>query len=310
MSSNLRRKILQKDIKTYSEFQTEILWNSDIIAYLYENPNFGNQRYSKNKVNKTFDKHKIRILVPYYKEIGIEAYNMIPCASSSFWERPNIKRDDNPLGKKKIEKSFLLGETEITQDLYHAVMDGLDFSKFPSTPTHPVENVSWYDALIFCNKLSDIFELEHYYTIGKAREKDVRGKKEKHYSVKTNENSKGFRLPTEWEWEYATKAGTQLEYSGSDNVDEVGWYKDNSKSTTNRVKGKKPNAWGFYDMSGNVWEWCENTWDSEDRDISALRVYRGGSWTDVAPSLRSTSRRGNSPAFRLSNLGFRVCRYI
>ena len=309
MSMNLRRKILQKDIKTYSEFQTEVWWNSDIIAYLYENPNFGNQRYSKNKVNKTFDKHKISILVPYYK-IGIETYNMIPCPNSSFWERSNIKRDHNPIKEMKIKKAFLLGETEVTKELYHAVMDGLDFSKFPSASTHPVENVSWYDALIFCNKLSDIFELEHYYTIGKAREKDVRGKKEKHYSVKTNENSKGFRLPTEWEWEYATKAGTQLEYSGSNDPNEVGWHSGNSKNKTKPVKGRKPNAWGFYDMSGNVQEWCENLSDPNNKYNSNLRVVRGGCWNSNALLLRSANRYSFSPAIRNPLLGFRIARYI
>jgi formylglycine-generating enzyme required for sulfatase activity len=95
-------------------------------------------------------------------------------------------------------------------------------------------------------------------------------------------------------------------YSGSNDPNEVGWYDGISKCKTNPVKKRKPNAWGFYDMSGNVWEWCENTWNSN----SAFRVLRGGSWGNLAESLRSALRGYNSPSFRNAHIGFRVCRCI
>ena len=307
MLSNVRRKIVQKDIKKYSELKIEDWGNSDVIAYLNKYSNFGNQRCSKNKVKKTFEKNKISLFVPY--EIDGKIYNMIPCFSGSFIKgNPDV--NNNPLEEKKIEKSFLLGETEITQEIYQAVMNVENPSRFQDNPKKPVECVSWYDAVMFCNRLSDMFKLDRYYTITKEGKIIDTIEPNKDYLVETNKNSKGFRLPTEWEWEYAAKAGTQLEYSGSNNLDEVGWYVGNStingKATTQPVKQKNPNAWGFYDMSGNVWEWCENTWDS----TSAFRVCRGGSWYYNASYLRSAYRNHYSPDFRNDILGFRVARYL
>ena len=307
MLSNLRKKIVQKDIKTYSELKIVEWGNSEIISHLNKYSNFGNQRYSKNKVKKPFEKSKIIMFVPY--EIDDKIYNMIPCFSGSFIKgHPDV--NNNPLEEKKIEKSFLLGETEITQEIYQAVMNVKNPSKFQEDSKNPVEKVSWYDAVMFCNRLSDIFKLDRYYTITKDGKIIDTIEPNKDYLVETNKNSKGFRLPTEWEWEYAAKAGTQLEYSGSNNLDEVGWYVGNStingKATTQPVKQKNPNAWGFYDMSGNVWEWCENTWDS----TSDYRVRRGGGWNFTASYLRSASRSNSLPDSRTDILGFRVCRYI
>ena len=306
MLSNVRRKIVQKNIKKYSELKIEDWGNSDVIAYLNKYSNFGNQRCSKNKVKKPFEKSKISLFVPY--EIDDKVYNMIPCFSGTFTKGSNDPNDRNPIEEKKIEKAFLLGETEITQEIYQAVMNVENPSRFQDNPKKPVECVSWYDAVMFCNRLSDIFKLDRYYTITKDGKIIDTIEPNKDYLVETNKNSKGFRLPTEWEWEYAAKAGTQLEYSGSNNVNEVGWYEKNSNNKTNPVKGRKPNAWGFYDMSGNVWEWCENTY-SDDSTL-AIRVIRGGSWGSNASSLRSASRYGNSPGLRFDRLGFRVCRYI
>jgi formylglycine-generating enzyme required for sulfatase activity len=196
------------------------------------------------------------MLIPY--EIDGKIYNMIPCFSGSFIKGNPDVINNNPLEEKKIEKSFLLGETEITQELYCAVMGVENPSEFQgkNKGKNPLENVSWYDAVMFCNRLSDIFKLDRYYTITKDGKIIDTIEPNKDYLVETNKNSKGFRLPTECEWVYAAKAGTQLLYSGSDNVDAVAWYKKNSGNTTHPVKQKKPNAWGFYDMTGNVSEWC------------------------------------------------------
>ena len=250
MLSNVRRKIVQKDIKKYSELRISDWWSRNIVSYIRKYSHLGTQRYSKNKVKKTFEKNKISLFVPY--EIDDKIYNMIPCFRGTFTKGSNDPNDRNPLEEMKIKKAFLLGETEITQEIYQAVMNVENPSKFQDNPKKPVERVSWYDAVMFCNRLSDIFDLDQYYTITKGGKIVDTIEPNKDYLVETNKNSKGFRLPTEWEWEYAAKAGTQLEYSGSDDVNEVGWHNDNSDKTTHPVKERNPNAWGFYDMSGNA----------------------------------------------------------
>ena len=308
MLSNVRRKIVQKDIKKYSELRISDWWSRNIVSYIRKYSHLGTQRYSKNKVKKTFEKNKISLFVPY--EIDDKIYNMIPCFRGTFTKGSNDPNDRNPLEEMKIKKAFLLGETEITQEIYQAVMNVENPSKFQDNPKKPVERVSWYDAVMFCNRLSDIFDLDQYYTITKGGKIVDTIEPNKDYLVETNKNSKGFRLPTEWEWEYAAKAESPFLYSGSDDVNEVGWYDGNSRVkgeyTTHPVKKKKPNAWGFYDMSGNVSEWCENTWNS----TSADRVRRGGSWISDASYLRSATRYYTSPGNRGDSLGFRVCRYI
>ena len=252
--------MMQQDIKKYSELRIADWWTLEIGSHIFNYSNLGKQRYSKKKMKVSFKNPNLaqNKKIPYYK-VNDEIYNMILCLSDSFWKGHEKEKDNKPK-KITIEKSFLLGETEITQELYVSVM-GTNPSEFKDNPKNPVGKVSWYDAVMFCNKLSDLFGLDKYYTITNEGKIIDTIEKQQYYLVEINGNSKGFRLPTEWEWEYAAKAENPFLYSGSNDPNAVAWYKSNSRGTTNPVKQLNPNAWGFYDMSGNVAEWCENSYD-------------------------------------------------
>lgn len=153
--------------------------------------------------------------------------------------------------------SFLMQKTEVTQQLYFAVT-GNNPSEFHGDKL-PVTNISWYDALEFCNRLSVMQGLTPCYTKGM-------------YDWEWNKNANGYRLPTEDEWEFAADDGHK--YSGSDSIDSVAWFYGNSNGKAHEVATKSPNEKGVYDMSGNVYEWC---WDPYS-ESSSYRSTRGGSW--------------------------------
>ena len=186
-------------------------------------------------------------------------------------------------------KKWIMSMTEITQAVYKAIM-GKNPSYFTGDSL-PVEKVSWYDAVEFCNKLSKKAGLEPAYSINKG-------------NVEWNRNANGYRLPTVEEWQYAAKGVGNYKYSGSDNLDEVGWYKENSGDKTHLVAQKKPNGYGLYDMSGNVLEWCWDSGSHSDRE----RYYCGGSWDDSAHDCEVDSRNYNYAYSTYGNLGFRVVR--
>ncbi len=192
------------------------------------------------------------------------------------------RRDDEIQQRVTISKDFYLGKYEVTQAQWQAIM-GSNPSNFKGDNL-PVENVSWEDAQEFIKKL----------------------------------NAKGegtYRLPTEAEWEYAARAGTTGDYYG--NLDSIGWYDKNSGSKIHPVGEKQANAFGLYDMSGNVWEWCEDWYgsypsgsvtDPTGAATGSFRVYRGGSWLGDAANLRLANRNSYKPSYRGSILGFRVVR--
>src|SRR5208337_1463616 len=182
--------------------------------------------------------------------------------------------------------SFHMGKFDVTQDLYQSVM-GNNPSYFTGDANRPVEQVSWYDAIEFCNKLSQRDGLQKVYTINGT-------------DVTADWSANGYRLPTEAEWEYAARGAQQGAsvyhmYAGSDNLDQVAWYSSNSGETTHPVGQKAPNALGLYDMSGNVWQWCWDLYEAysgsgqnDPRGASSgdRRVFRGGSWYDDAQIAR------------------------
>ena len=219
--------------------------------------------------------------------------------------------DEKPPVTIIISKPFYISKYEITQQQYKAVM-GNNPSEFKGDDL-PVEQVSWYDALNFCNRLSQSEGLTPCYTINGTK-------------VTCDFEANGYRLPTEAEWEYAAKAGTKtdfysgkLTYSGNSpidpNLDKIAWYSANSSNATHPVGQKAPNAFGLYDMSGNVWEWCwdryaeypsKETKDYQGPEIGTYRVYRGGGWRNLAWYCRSTNRDRNYLDDKNNSLGFRV----
>ena len=156
----------------------------------------------------------------------------------------------------------------------------------------PVETVSWIDAVIFCNQLSESLGKDKCYTIDLSTEIVI-------LSSQTN----GFRLPTEAEWQYACQAGTKNIRHGE--LNEIAWFKDNSNNQTQEVGQKKQNEWGLYDMLGNVWEWCTDIYD--ETVYGSYRVFRGGGWCDIERSVMATTRRRSHPhSFKIDDLGFRI----
>jgi formylglycine-generating enzyme required for sulfatase activity len=208
--------------------------------------------------------------------------------------------------------SFYMGKYEVTQKEWRAVM-GNNPSSFKGDNL-PVENVTWYDAVEYCNRLSQREGLTPAYTVNGT-------------SVTWNRSANGYRLPTEAEWEYAARGGNgspgNYIYAGSNNIDEVAWHYGNNGARgtatygTKAVGTKKPNGLGLYDMSGNVFEWC---WDwygtyasgAQTDPIGASsgsdRVVRGGSWVNSAEYARSAGRSHYNPNNRDVSLGFRLVR--
>ena len=201
----------------------------------------------------------------------------------SWWS--GCEYDEKPLHEVCVD-GFWMGRTEVTQGQWQHIM-GTNPSYFEKGANYPVEFVSWNDTQEFIRKLN-------------------------------RQTGKTYGLPTEAEWEYASRSGGKEEkYAGSSNLDAVAWYDDNSGSSTHPVAQKRPNGLGIYDMSGNVLEWCQDLYGdkyygnsprSNPRGPSSgsYRVDRGGSWLDYAGYCRSAGRRGHAPGYRNRRLGVRL----
>ncbi len=231
----------------------------------------------------------IRALPAVRNSLGVEL-RLIPAGTFTMGEATG-DTDEKPPHQVTLTKPFYMGVHEVTNAQWKRVMGSV-----PSNwkdGDQPVENVSWEEAVEFCRKLSDMPEER---TAGRV-----------------------YRLPTEAEWEYACRAETTTQYSFGDDetrLGDYGWFDGNLASKTHAVGQKMPNAWGLYDMHGNVSEWCsdcygaysdgESVTNPQGLSSGSNRVFRGGSWGLTARDCRSASRNWNSPSTRRNSLGFRL----
>ena len=228
--------------------------------------------------------------------------------------------DEKPTHKVTFTYNFYIGKYEVTFDEYDAFCSATGKSK-PNDQgwgrgSRPVINVTWWDAIDYCNWLSEKEKLPKAYdSNGNLLDKDGRV---------TTDITKvlGYRLPTEAEWEFAARGGNKsrgYQYAGSSTVGDVAWYDSNSGGKTQEVGKKAPNELGIYDMSGNVWEWCSDWYGNYSSSAQTNpynstagsdRVFRGGSWNDLAALSRVAFRYSVSPSIASYSLGFRIARTV
>lgn len=236
------------------------------------------------------------------KKIAI-GLTLLLCGASLFAQTKECEYFFEPIPGAQIK----MGKTEVTQDLYYYVM-GQNPSEFEGNKL-PVENVSWFDAIVFCNKLSRLEGLDPVYSVnGSTNVEDWSYVPHSGSSIEgiiiQLASANGYRLPSNDEWKHAAKGGKPHTYSGSNDIDAVGWSVDNSNRKTHTVASKAANGYGLYDMSGNVWEW---TWTNSN----GYAFYQGGSWSSatIYCSLAEEKITGTHEYKKYNNLGFRICAF-
>ena len=217
---------------------------------------------------------------------------MVVIPAGSFTMGSSHSADEQPAHMVTFKQSFAIGKTEVTQGQWFAIMGSpwphVNFQQCGDNC--PVDGVNWYDVKKFIQKLN----------------------------AKTG---KQYRLPSEAEWEYSCLAGGQNEYCGGDNIDSVAWYQGNSNKTPHSSAEKQSNAFGLYDMSGNMFEWTEDVYHENYVDApidgsawqgadGAKHVARGGSWDNYARRQRAAYRTSESPTNRDNSIGFRIVRTL
>ena len=242
------------------------------------------------------------------------AFSMLCVPAGSFKMGTHINspygaENETPQHTVVMSRAFQLARVAVTQELYQAVM-----FRNPShiqAPGHPVVRVSWFDAIRFCNALSELEGLPPVYVIDSGPRPEVA----------IRPDCAGYRLPTEAEWEYCARARQNYKFAGSDEAHRVAWAQVDKLQTVAR---KDPNSWGFYDLSGNTWEWCNDAlreYKSESQldpqgeahpymHTPSARVIRGGSWCFEEDGARVAFRGRGAPGLRITSLGFRIARSL
>jgi formylglycine-generating enzyme required for sulfatase activity len=243
----------------------------------------------------------LRGLFAVWAEEGAHTPLMIYKEGGTFTMGSPLSESERSSDEKEHQvtvSAFWIGQYEVTQSEYYAVM-GSNPSYYKGENL-PVEQITWYDAVKFCNALSLKEGLTPAYTINGA-------------TAVWNRNTNGYRLPTEAEWEYACRE----EIAKIGDLNAKGWHYGNSSKETHPVGQKQPNTLGLYDMHGNVWEWCWDWYDAypteEQTDPAGAafgyyRVMRGGSWANGPQYLRATARNSSLPYNKNRGLGFRLAR--
>lgn len=230
-----------------------------------------------------------------------------------------IRNNERPQHRVSLSHSFFMGVYPVTQGEFLRLM-GYNPSLATEDMRCPVDNVSWYTALEFCNKMCDEEGLPRYYELTNIKRRVTHNIEYADVHILGGE---GFRLPTEAEWEYTCRSGSITPWFHGDLLLDVGqyaWYYDNAQMETHAVGGKKPNAWGLYDMHGNVLEWCYD-WYNEfyyqqcpeeenplGPETGTAKSLRGGAWQFGAEATRSAYRNSCSPETSSSVIGFRITR--
>jgi len=243
------------------------------------------------------------------------AKGMIEIPAGDFLMGSELYHEEMPVHRVSVG-AFSMDATPVTQEDYKA-LTGANPSAFPSDKKRPVEKVTWFDAVLYCNARSLRDGLEPVYRYSGVKKPEPYPWVEELKDLEIDYSRKGYRLPTEAEWEYACRAGTTAAHYWGEEIDnEYAWWFKSSRDISHAVGQKKPNAWGLYDMIGNVWEWC-NDWFGEEYygkspeknpkgpDSGECRVLRGGSWLSLENYQRSGSRYRLNPRFHGNSFGFR-----
>jgi formylglycine-generating enzyme required for sulfatase activity len=332
-------------IGSYSGNDSFVTFTVSIFDSPIQGDNSWPEPIDESSVNVNFERGRGTVSGPHWRHY-IELVQIRPGTfTMGSPEDEDYRRPDETQYQVTLTKGFYMGKYEVTQAQYEAIMtyniSSFRADRYTGTSSitegetyenRPVENVNWYDAIVFCNKLSMKEGFSPAYRINGSTNPDDWGEapiydedpaKASWDTVQIVANSNGYRLPTEAQWEYACRAGTTTAYNTGDSISaDTGWYDNSFNRTggTHEVGLKLPNAWDLYDMHGNVSEWCWD-WhgdyasgaqtDPMGASSGSYRVVRGGGWGSDKRYARSASRREfdlSDPAGRNSGLGFRLVR--
>ncbi len=324
---NAQRPEVVKRIQEVAFFYTETdqATKADSTLKLLQTKVVSNERKALLEAIKNLNTaHYTALEKRYYPE-------MVKVEGGTFAMGSNESGDEKPPHAVTVS-SFQMAKTETTVWQYNlfavATQKELEAPGWGLWGDNPIVNVRWYDAIEYANWVTQQFTELKNDTVysGDLRSDEIRA----------DWTKKGYRLPTEAEWEFAARGGVHslpsgegrgganYTYAGGNELDELGWYNENSKSRTQPVAQKKPNALGLYDMSGNLWEWCWDWYASystsplggqgglqnpRGAETGGIRVVRGGSWVNYPSSCRAADRDGGNPTDRYDSIGFRLVRH-